>query len=264
MTTTVRETQASPLEKVRADQLVVGQFLADDELVIGRPTEVLFTHTYPGGNGELTLIVHRPLGSDWSEAYDARADRLYPLATAADVEAAREAGRRAAKIADIRAVADFLERHPDVPLPDYPSELVHLHGEDDVARVRELGRRYGATVDDLEDRTKITLKIGGSFEYDVIAWHRDGRPAEADEVATARADTDPTGLLHSRADDEADDPTPVSPSRVPLHAGAMVGPGDGQLVDATAEFDPGVDCQSLGFAGQCIAAGPCVSDCRGF
>jgi hypothetical protein len=42
---------------------------------------------------------------------------------------------------------------------------------------------------------------------------------------------DPTGLAYTRADDEPDDPTPVSPARVPLHTGGMT---DGGLVDETA------------------------------
>lgn len=39
---------------------------------------------------------------------------------------------------------------------------------------------------------------------------------------------DPSGLSYSRAVDEPDDPTPVSPARVPLHTGAMTDCG---LVD---------------------------------
>lgn len=42
--------------------------------------------------------------------------------------------------------------------------------------------------------------------------------------------TDPTGLAYSRADDGPDDPTPVSPARVPLHTGGMTDCG---LVDET-------------------------------
>jgi hypothetical protein len=45
---------------------------------------------------------------------------------------------------------------------------------------------------------------------------------------------DDMGLAYSRADSDADDPTPVSPARVPLHTGSVV--ADGVLVtdDATS------------------------------
>lgn len=50
------------------------------------------------------------------------------------------------------------------------------------------------------------------------------------------AAADPTGLAYTRADDEADDPTPVSPARVEPHYGAVV---DGSLVPApiAAHYD---------------------------
>jgi hypothetical protein len=44
---------------------------------------------------------------------------------------------------------------------------------------------------------------------------------------------DPSGLSYSR---EADDPTPVSPARVPLHTGGMT---DGGLVDETSAAELG-------------------------
>ena len=40
---------------------------------------------------------------------------------------------------------------------------------------------------------------------------------------------DPSGMSYTRADTDADDPTPVSPARVPLHTGGVV--DGGQLVD---------------------------------
>lgn len=49
-------------------------------------------------------------------------------------------------------------------------------------------------------------------------------------VGHAPEPADPTGLLHSRADDEPDDPTPVSGARVPAHTGGVT---EGGLVDET-------------------------------
>lgn len=44
----------------------------------------------------------------------------------------------------------------------------------------------------------------------------------------ATTDSDATGLAYTRTDSEPDDPTPVSPARVPLHTGSVV--ADGVLV----------------------------------
>jgi hypothetical protein len=51
--------------------------------------------------------------------------------------------------------------------------------------------------------------------------------------AAEQVDSEPadTGLSYSRADDEPDDPTPISPARVPLHTGAMTDHG---LVEITS------------------------------
>jgi hypothetical protein len=59
---------------------------------------------------------------------------------------------------------------------------------------------------------------------------------------------DPTGMGYSR---EADDPTPVSPARMPLHTGGMVGPvGGGELVDET-EPEPPVHLEIAGAKVMC-------------
>ena len=95
-------------------------------------------------------------------------------------------------------------------------------------------------------KTATTYQLsGGGFHHGADA--RRGRievriyqavadPAEVDpreEIARLRAENarlraalpaDPTGLAYSRAD-EADDPTPVSPARVPLHTGAVTDEG---------------------------------------
>ena len=60
----------------------------------------------------------------------------------------------------------------------------------------------------------------------------DAREVELKElrqrVAELEATTDPdsTGLAYTRADSEPDDPTPVSPARVPLHTGSVVDGGE--------------------------------------
>lgn len=73
----------------------------------------------------------------------------------------------------------------------------------------------------------------------VLVVHRydDGRPDGETFLADADIPVEPvadeTGLTYTRADTEPDDPTPVSPARVPLHTGAVV--DGGALVDETGE-----------------------------
>jgi len=114
-----------------------------------------------------------------------------------------------------------------------------------LAEVREIADELGVKTDEhLDDRTRLVFKVG-RVEYELLTWHPDGRPGEPDErdakieqltaelaalraAAALQPDADPSGLGYSR---EADDPTPVSPARVPLHTGGVV--DGGQLVDET-------------------------------
>ncbi|MEU7904155.1 hypothetical protein [Actinoplanes sp. NPDC049118] len=151
--------------------------------------------------------------------------------TAEEIAAVRERGERAKRIADIRALATFLEGHPEVPMvPSGMRVQVDLHDSEGLRTVRDLGARFGRQPEErLDDRTVVNWSFGGS-ELAVIAWHLDGRPAEPGTTCEDLSDPDPTGLAYTRADTE-DDPTPVSPARVPLHTGAVV--DGGQLVDET-------------------------------
>ena len=48
----------------------------------------------------------------------------------------------------------------------------------------------------------------------------------ADALIPLEGVADFTGLTYTRADSDADDPTPVSPARVPLHTGSVVDGGE--------------------------------------
>lgn len=182
-----------------------------------------------------------------------------PTVTAAEpldqTEPPEEAAKRAAFVADLRAFADWLTESPWAPTPHTAEAMQHLNATADVAtaapslaRLREIAARTGGSLDEsLHDRTRLTV-MHGTVEYKLLTWHPDGRPGEPDkrdaelerlraEVAKLRAAVPAgalggdDGLSYSR---EADDPTPVSPARVPLHTGGMVGPVDGgTLVDET-------------------------------
>ena len=66
----------------------------------------------------------------------------------------------------------------------------------------------------------------GAGPYGVANWR-----APLSDFERRAGVVDPTGLDYTLADSEPDDPTPVSPGRVPLHTGAVV--DGGQLVDET-------------------------------
>lgn len=168
-------------ETKRADELLVGDWTAPGGMT-PLPAEVLHTLTYPHPTGARTHLLLREFGIPIPFDETRGAAELVTIATAEELAGVRAGADRARRIADIRALADFLEHNPDVPLALYPSEQVDLHdGASGVAQVRELGARFGGTVrDDLEDRTQVYLKFG-SFEYRVIAWHKDGRPAETED-----------------------------------------------------------------------------------
>jgi hypothetical protein len=143
--------------------------------------------------------------------------------------------------AGLRQFADWLEERLWLPTrrpgSDYqqPARIqIDLHEHMDFEKVRDIADRLGVKTDErLDDRTSVEVRVG-SVDYEVIAWHRGGRPDEREaeieklraRIAELEATTD-TGHGFSR---EADDPTPVSPARVPLHTGSVV-EGDELVVD---------------------------------
>jgi len=161
-----------------------------------------------------------------------------------------DAAKRAAKIAAIRNLADWLTDNPAAPVPtlDLHRHLGNNDGTEaeNLATVRSLAVSLGVDADEeLDDRTVLRVRVNEHVWYELFAWHKSGRDAlgelerlraEVAELRSGAASTKPdaTGLGYSRTDGEPDDPTPVSPARVPLHTGGMVGPLDGgELVDET-------------------------------
>lgn len=260
------------------DQLAAGDWLAPDEVLDGA-AEVLFAYAYPASadgsrdsDGQHVQLVVR--GQEKTAAYATVVSgyTLFDLASDEELAALREQAERAKRIADIRALADFLEKNPDCPAPDSvhaqasPGRYgdVWNSGLEGIAEVRRVAGIFGEKVQQDEERTEVVKRFGG-FDYTYIAWHKVGRPAEpVPEAASDRtasgclaqtteaftmapvpcslpsghADAhkwayegrsgefaDPTGLTYSR---DADDSTPVSSARQPLHTGAVTDEG---LVD---------------------------------
>lgn len=165
------------------------------------------------------------------------------------------ATKRAAQVAAIHEFAEWLAANPDMPVPTLSFHR-HLHDSDgtetenlDTVRNLAVGLAVG-TDEHLDDRTVLRVKVNEHVWYEVFAWHKGGR-GNIGELARLRAriaelegttDPDATGLTYTRADSEADDPTPVSPARVPLHTGSVVD-GDVLVTDDPEPFvrDPGTD-----------------------
>jgi hypothetical protein len=238
-------------ETKRADELKPGDWIAPREL-LDAAAEVLHVLTYekPDGTGTTVHLVVRKQGGVVPYTDSVPSGTPFDLATEADLAELREQAERAQKIADIRALAAWLEANPDVPMP------VRLSGQEQMAdpsfhdgispiegvkRVREFAAKHGVKVDE-SDPTHTDAKVAfGIVEYKLLSWHRDGRPVEPEAAPVASVNPfglspaanaevrERLGLAYSRADDETPDPTPTGP-REPLHTGGMT---DGGLVDET-------------------------------
>lgn len=238
------------------DQLTPGDWLAPGELLNGA-AEVLHALAYSAGydrsSEKHVHLVVREQGKVAPYADVVGGGTLFDLASDADLAELREQVERAQRIADIRAFADWLEANPWVPLPNHLSAAKQLNGSETdpvpaLAKVREIADRLAVKTDEhLDDRTRMEYAIG-TVTYSLLSWHKDGRPVEpkpliSDETIEQAGrmgswneseqrweDPDPTGQLYTRADDEQDDPTPVSGARIAPHTGGMT---DGGLVDET-------------------------------
>lgn len=150
-----------------------------------------------------------------------------------------ELGERARHIAGIRELADWLEANPFVPMPWRTEGMEHLtpgqdvpDGAAGVAMVRGVAERLGVLVDDLcGDRTKLLVPFGdGKVSYELIAWHKDGRPAEpAPEPHPSwptESELKPWESLAPAADRLAESVKPIDPdsSMTGLHIEAATSP----------------------------------------
>jgi hypothetical protein len=251
-------------ERCAAENLKPGQFLAAGALTTGRPTEVLFVDTYPSdGGGRETLLVHRPVGVDWSISSTVGGNHWFDLATEQDLADFRAGAERVNRIADIRRLADWLEDNSWAPMPNSFDGSVHLDERhlggpgvaESYAKVCEISDRLGIELEKrLGDRTVLRVPFGRA-EYSVIAWHPGGRPADPELrpdfvdgpcvdsdcpnaswphlASSDLADPDPTGLAYSRADD-GDEPQPVA-AREPMHTGGLTEAG---LIDESVPYCP--------------------------
>lgn len=217
----------------RADELAAGDWVTGlAESLAGGNAQILTAYPYADDLGR-TRVLLTYLETGFRSPQTARLDSTEQvlMVTAERLAEAREQAERAEKIADIRAFADFLEANPWAPLeslrmqwsPD-PHGDVWNAGYRGIAELRKLAAQLGVSVDESCDDRMQAAREFGPVEYRLIAWHKDGRPAEPQR-------DDPTGLLYQRP---ADDPTPVSPARGELHTGAVTDDG---LVEESDEAE---------------------------
>jgi hypothetical protein len=181
------------------DQLAVGDWLAPGALM-ERAAEVLFACSYPAnadavasglaasnhGGTQVQLVVREQGRTGvWPDLVSG--STLFDLASDEDLAEYRAVAERAAKIADIRAFADWLEANPDVPMPygiGGQADFTQNATAADLSAMDAFAKKYGAEVyRHLNEHTSARIKIG-SVGYALIAWHKDGRPGEPDAEAT--------------------------------------------------------------------------------
>lgn len=194
--TNVRETK-------RADELKPGDWtigLAADrkDYFNGLDrAEILSAHPYSDELGRSrVLLVVAEVGLPNPQAARVNADDEVRMLTEAEIAEGRQEADRAARIAEIRALADWLEANPWVPMPYSVDASEHLDErhiggptpDAALAEVRAIAGRLDVKTDEsLADRTKVEVPFG-RVRYQLLAWHPDGRPADpAAEVAELRA-----------------------------------------------------------------------------
>lgn len=211
----------------RADELVPGDVIADE--LYGEPHPVLGAFQYVDelGDAAVLAVCRDERGLVYSRDFGADMGIL--------VE--RPTDERAARIAEIRQLADWLERNPWVPMPygiDAWQQVGNEEIRDDLSPaaglhlVREVADRIGVEADEsAHDHTEVRIKFGKRTEYKLLSWHKAGRPGAVDprdaELERLRAENaalkSAAGFGYSRdmGDEEPTLPVPVSPGRG-LHA----------------------------------------------
>jgi hypothetical protein len=196
-------------------------------------TEVLLSKPFgvPGRRDTMVIVSDGDLYEP--ESYRLPIDKPVRLASAQEV-AEKEAAERRERVAGaLRELADMVLNH-ELPIGgSYSEPVVSFRLGRDVAAVERVAEVLGLEVD-RQDRTAQAW-MGVQDRAPLTVYWSASLPKEAAPVV--EPDPDPTGLAYSRADD-ADDPTPVSPGRVPLHTGGVV--DGGRLVDETPAESEGV------------------------
>lgn len=220
-------TTVAERETKRADQLKKGDWLAPGTATEDAPAEVLAVLPYvTDEDGPSVSVIIRD--EDGKPAtWELTEFTKLGLATKAEVDEHRDDARRMQLAAQLRQLAELVVSKR-LPLPGrYEHSFVsfnfgrHIDQVDRVAEILGVEREvvYGS------GQVKWPSSREGLLDVTWQAYAPKEEPKPEPEPVA-----DPTGQAYTRADDGADDPTPVSPARVPLHTGAVTDEG---LVDET-------------------------------
>jgi hypothetical protein len=202
--------QPSEPERVAAENLKPGQFLAAGALTTGRPTEVLFTDTYPQRLGRETLIVHRPLGVDYSIASIVGGNHWFAVAAEADLAAMHKQAEREQLANELRRLAEMI-LNPAMPVPQYGISMYASFKTG--AEVRAAAEVFSLPVESRKPNAGIQTpewpQDRKSYEQGIhLHWLTitdESGPSARGAWRVAVDEPDRPGL-HPRPDDEADDP----------------------------------------------------------
>lgn len=199
---------------------------------------VLAADLHPDADGVAEVLLPKKFGSTGREevmvvisygdryqpdSYRLPIGKLVGIASPAAVAEAK-AGERRRRLADaLHDLADLiLNKSLPVPGP-YHDMSVRFGFGSNAESVAEVAKALGIETTD-------------RYGQYVAEWPANAEPGEltatwhAYSQKKAEADLKASGLDYTRADTEADDPTPVSPARVPLLTGSVV-EGDELVVD---------------------------------
>lgn len=194
------------------------------------------------GNG--VVLLYRPVGEQNVSTHRLAADDQIAMLTEQEIEEAMDLDRReriAAQLADVIR----LVRDPAFPLPAVWQAISVEFMYADQAAVARCAAVLGVKVEDLGPH--VAARRDGADDWSAgvdvrgVAYRKPDtevleHPEDSQPGGWHHGQLDPTGLLHSR---EADDPTPVSPARVPLHIGGPVGTvSDSHLVVDETPVEP--------------------------
>jgi hypothetical protein len=130
--------------------------------------------------------------------------------------------KRAAQIAAIHGLADWLAEHPHVPMPTLSLHR-HLHSGDgtdveNLAAVRSLAEQIGVGADEgLDDRTVLRYRVNEHVWYELFAWHKDGRGnlAELERLRARVAELEASVDRPAEPKPEPCDPARHVPAQLP-------------------------------------------------
>lgn len=142
--------------------------------------EVLFARPFHTPHPGVTVLLSFGETSE-PVRLNVKPERVIRMATALERDEVQRQAERAKRIADIRQLADWLESHPYVPMPWATEACEHLNdgsAAEALAKVREVAAELGVkTGETLDDRTEFRVHFGHA-SYHLVAWHKDGRPAD--------------------------------------------------------------------------------------